>query len=142
MHMRGNPRTMQEAPIYKDVVGEIGDFFQERLEALTSAGISPERIVWDPGIGFGKTLEHNLTLLRSLEQLRVGGRPVLIGLSRKSFISALLGQTAMEKRDVPTVALTAWCARHGADIHRVHQIRPNVQALRMVEALEGSALSG
>ncbi|MGB6222578.1 dihydropteroate synthase [Haloferula sp.] len=135
MHMQGEPRTMQVKPEYGDVLAEVRQFFSVRLADLTAAGIAEEALCFDPGIGFGKTLEHNLELLRGLEQLQVGSCPLLIGLSRKSFIGRLLGSDVLEDRDWPTVALTAWARESGAMIHRVHQVRPNREALQMVEAV-------
>lgn len=139
MHMRGEPRTMQQAPVYEDVVAEVAGFFAERLESLTMAGIAAESLVFDPGIGFGKTLEHNLALLRGLDRLAPGDRPLLIGLSRKRFIGLLLESDDLSEREWPTVALTAWTREQGAMIHRVHEVKPNREALRMVEALRASA---
>jgi dihydropteroate synthase len=138
MHMQGNPRTMQKSPTYEDVVSEIGDFFEERFETLVSAGIESERIVFDPGIGFGKSLRHNLELLNRVEDYRVHGRPILMGLSRKSLIGKLLGDSAMSRREFPTLALTSLTRQRGAMIHRVHQVREAVQVLRMTEAVLGS----
>lgn len=138
MHMQGNPRTMQKSPTYEDVVSEIGDFFEERFETLVSAGIESERIVFDPGIGFGKSLRHNLELLNRVEDYRVHGRPILMGLSRKSLIGKLLGDSAMSRREFPTQALTSLTRQRGAMIHRVHQVREAVQVLRMTEAVLGS----
>ncbi len=135
MHMRGEPRTMQQAPVYHDIVGEVRQFFEERLATCLEAGIAPERLCFDPGIGFGKTLEHNLALLRALGSLRVADRPILLGVSRKSFIGAVLGDPSMEAREWPTVALTAYARQHGVDIVRVHDVRPNREALRMTEAI-------
>lgn len=135
MHMQGEPRTMQASPKYDDVVAEVRGFFEQRLSELTAAGIDRESLCFDPGIGFGKTLEHNLALLRGLEELQVEDRPLLIGLSRKSFIGRLLESDAIDDRDWPTVALTAWTRESGAMIHRVHEVRPNREALRMVEAI-------
>lgn len=135
MHMKGEPRTMQEAPFYKDVVAEVREFFEERFTVLTGHGIDPEAIVWDPGIGFGKTVDHNLSLLRALPDLSVAGRPLLIGVSRKSFIGHLLGGAAPSDRDHATVALTARTREAGAMIHRVHDVRANAEALRMTEAI-------
>lgn len=135
MHMKGVPKTMQAAPQYEDVVADIQSFFAERLETLVQAGIEPERLCWDPGIGFGKRLEDNLELLRATNELGIGSRPVMIGLSRKSFLGTLLEETAMESRDWATVALTAWTREHGGQVHRVHDVRPNREALRMMEAL-------
>lgn len=139
MHMRGEPRTMQQAPVYEDVVAEVAGFFAERLESLAMAGIAEETLVFDPGIGFGKTLEHNLALLRGLDLLAPGERPLLIGLSRKRFIGLLLESDDLSEREWPTVALTAWTREQGAMIHRVHEVKPNREALRMVEALRASA---
>ena len=135
MHMQGNPRTMQKSPTYEDVVSEIGDFFEERFETLVSAGIESERIVFDPGIGFGKSLSHNLELLNRVEDYRVHDRPILMGLSRKSLIGQLLGDSAMTRRESPTQALTSFTRQRGAMIHRVHQVREAVQVLRMTEAV-------
>jgi dihydropteroate synthase len=135
MHMQGDPRTMQLAPAYDDVVGEVRAFFEERLATLAAAGIDPEALCFDPGIGFGKTVEHNLALLRGLGALAVGGRPLLLGVSRKSFIGRVLDSPEVGDRGWPTVALTAWAREAGARIHRVHDVRPNVEALRMVEAI-------
>jgi dihydropteroate synthase len=135
MHMQGDPQTMQLQPRYRDVVAEVRAFFEERLEQLVEAGVAEEAICFDPGIGFGKTMEHNLALLRKLDALQVGGRPLLIGLSRKSFIGRLLESEAMADREWPTVALTAWTRSQGARIHRVHDVRPNHEALRMAEAI-------
>lgn len=135
MHMQGTPRTMQRQPAYADVVADVRAFLEQRLAALIRAGIDPDRVVLDPGFGFGKTLEHNLALLRSLPQLRVGGRPLLVGVSRKSMISLILGSARLEDREWPTVALTSFAREQGAGIVRVHDVRPNVEAMRMTEAI-------
>jgi len=138
MHMQGNPRTMQKIPCYEDVVAEVREFFAKRLDALTGVGIAAESICFDPGIGFGKNLEHNLALLRSLDSLAVSGRPLLLGVSRKSFISRLLGTADLVDREWPTVALTSAAREQGVMLHRVHSVKPNVEALKMVEAILGS----
>lgn len=135
MHMQGDPRTMQVAPVYTDVVDEVVAFFEERIATLTAAGIDRECLCLDPGIGFGKTVDHNLALLRALPRMSVGGRPVLLGVSRKSFIGKTLGSTDLADRDWPTVAITAWAREAGARIHRVHEVKPNAEALRMTEAI-------
>lgn len=135
MHMQGEPRTMQISPSYENVVEEIREFFVERFDTLTSAGISVDSLCFDPGIGFGKALEHNLALLHSLEQLSTAGRPLLLGVSRKSFLAKLLGEDELAKREWPTVALTSLGREKGAMIHRVHSVRDNYQALRMTEAI-------
>ena len=137
MHMQGEPRTMQAAPHYEDVVAEVREFFNERLVFLTNAGIDPEALCFDPGIGFGKTLDHNLALLRTLDTLAPAGRPLLLGVSRKSFIGKLLGSDDLSLRDWPTVAITSQAREMGVMLHRVHAVRANVEALRMTEAILG-----
>lgn len=139
MHMQGDPRTMQKNPCYQaggGVVTAVGAFFGERLDALTSRGIDPDCICFDPGIGFGKTLDHNLELLRRLGELQ-RLRPVLLGVSRKSFIGKLTGEDDPGKRDRATAAITALAYRQGVRLHRVHDVAGNVQALRIAEAMEG-----
>jgi dihydropteroate synthase len=135
MHMQGEPRTMQKQPRYGDVVEEVAEFLAARLDFLAGAGIDPECLCFDPGIGFGKSLGHNLELLRELGRLAPAGRPLLLGVSRKSFIGKLLGDDDLSLREWPTVAITAWAREAGARIHRVHAVRPNLEAMRMVEAL-------
>lgn len=135
MHMQGSPRTMQKNPTYRDVVIEVRAFFEERLDTLSNQGIAADCLCFDPGIGFGKRLEHNLALLRALKDLSPACRPLLLGISRKSFIGMLLGGSDMELRDWPTVALTAHTRQQGVMLHRVHEVEPNLQALRMVEAV-------
>jgi dihydropteroate synthase len=137
MHMQGSPRTMQKAPRYSDVVAEVREFFEERLVTLTAAGIPRDALCFDPGIGFGKTLDHNLALLRSMGELSVGGRPLLLGVSRKSFIGKILGTDDLNDREWPTVAITARAREMGVMLHRVHSVRPNLEALRMTEAILG-----
>lgn len=138
MHMKGEPRTMQSSPSYVDVVREVREFFEERFATLTAAGIAAEAICFDPGIGFGKTVEHNLQLLRSLDQLVVAGCPILLGVSRKSFIGRILGDNDLSLREWPTVAITTHGRELGAMIHRVHAVKPNVDALRMIEAIRAA----
>lgn len=135
MHMQGTPRSMQVAPSYGDVVEEIKAFFCERWESLTAAGISSEALCFDPGIGFGKSLEHNLALLRGLEKIAVHNRPLLLGISRKSFLGKMLACDKLSSREWPTVALTARAREHGVMLHRVHAVRQNLEALRMIEAI-------
>ena len=139
MHMRGTPASMQQDPAYQDVVTEVRSYFERRLHVLTDAGIDPARIVFDPGFGFGKTLDHNLQLLRHLPDLRIADRPLLVGISRKSMLSLLSGLDTVADRHWPTVALTAWLREQGADIHRVHEVAPNAQSLRMIEAIIASS---
>jgi dihydropteroate synthase len=137
MHMQGTPETMQSAPRYQDVVAEVNLFFSKRLEELTSLGIAEESLCFDPGIGFGKRLEHNLELLRNLVRFSKLGRPILLGLSRKSLIGEILGNPDMTMREWPTIALTAMAREQGVLLHRVHSVKPAVQALRMTEAILG-----
>lgn len=134
MHMQGTPGTMQDAPRYDDVAGEIMDFFGERIGWLTSNGVARERIVIDPGIGFGKTLEHNLEILRNIQRFKETGCPVLIGHSRKSFIGKMLG-LEVDRRDCATAMLSLHCAMAGADILRVHDVALNKQAVQLASQL-------
>lgn len=135
MHMQGTPRTMQSAPHYEDVVREVADFFAERLRTLAAAGIDADALCFDPGIGFGKNLDHNLALLRALDRISAGDRPILLGISRKSFIGKLLGTDDLAAREWPTIAITANAREKGIMLHRVHSVRPNLEALRMTEAI-------
>ena len=137
MHMLGEPLKMQDAPGYGDVVAEVRQFFLDRLSVSLECGIEVEKIVFDPGIGFGKTVSHNLSLLRNLALLRPIKRPMLIGVSRKSFIGKILGSDAPNERFWPTMALTAYCREAGAEIIRVHDVLANTQSLRMMEAIRG-----
>jgi dihydropteroate synthase len=134
-HMQGNPRTMQANPRYDDVVSEVADFFRQQYACVLECGIDPMAIAFDPGIGFGKTLEHNLELLAQLEGIRVHSRPLVVGVSRKSFLAQLTGLTEMSDRLAPAVALTSLLRTRGAGIFRVHDVKENVSALRVTEAL-------
>jgi dihydropteroate synthase len=135
MHMLGNPRTMQADPTYDNVVTEIGAFFEERLATLNAGGVDKESIVFDPGIGFGKTLKHNLELLRHPDRIIVGERPLLLGISRKSLLGTLTGTDQANERDWSTVAVTSLTRELGIPLHRVHDVKANVEALRMIEAM-------
>ena len=137
MHMQGEPRTMQVAPTYDDVVEEVGNFFRQALARSVACGIDPMRIALDPGIGFGKTPEHNRRLLAELSAFLEFGRPLLVGVSRKSFLGWLAGSSAMDDRFWPGVALTSLCRERGARILRVHDVKPHTEALRMTEAILG-----
>ena len=139
MHMQGTPRTMQESPRYDDVVTEVADFFRQQYRVALDSGIDPMAIAFDPGIGFGKTLAHNLALLRNLEALRIDDRPIVVGVSRKSFLAKMIGAEPMADRLAPTIASTALLRERGADILRVHDVKPNAAALRTAEALMGGA---
>ena len=134
MHMQGEPRTMQEAPHYDDVVRDVHGFLAQRAAACAAAGIARERIVLDPGFGFGKTLEHNLALLRALPALRTLGYPVLAGLSRKGSLGRITGRPADERLAASLAAALAAVAR-GAAIVRVHDVRETVDALRVWSAI-------
>ena len=135
MHMQGNPRTMQIAPHYVDLVSEVADFFLQQHAHALECGIDPMAIAFDPGIGFGKTLEHNLELIDKLGALRVQERPLVVGVSRKAFLGKLVGSSAMSDRLAPTVALTSLLRSRGANIIRVHDVKENVDALRVTEAV-------
>jgi dihydropteroate synthase len=135
MHMQGEPRTMQQSPHYGDVVVEVRDFLAERLDACVRAGIPRQRLLVDPGFGFGKTLAHNLRLLRHLSSLLDLQTPILIGISRKSMIGALLGDASVERRLFGSVAAAVIAAMAGAAIIRAHDVRATVDALKLVSAL-------
>lgn len=134
MHIQGTPRTMQAEPHYDDVVGEICEYFAERLATLEQAGIAPERIVLDPGIGFGKTAQHNLEILSNISAFQALGRPVLIGHSRKRFLKKLI-QREVDERLFGTVGVTLALARQHVDLVRVHDVAANRDALAAYQAV-------
>jgi dihydropteroate synthase len=134
MHMQGRPRTMQEAPTYGDVVGDVKAFLAERIEFAAGEGIAEERVWVDPGIGFGKTLEHNLELLRRLGELRDLGRPICVGTSRKSFIGKITGRE-VDERLGGTIASNVLALAGGAEVFRVHDVREVREALTLAEAV-------
>lgn len=134
MHMQGTPTDMQVDPHYDDVVSEIKDFFRERLAWAENNGVSGKRFIVDPGIGFGKTVRHNLTILKRLQEFTDLNCPVLIGHSRKSFIGKLLGSEVAD-RDTATAAVSALCVQKGVAILRVHDVEKTVQAVRLAEAI-------
>jgi dihydropteroate synthase len=136
MHMPGNPRTMQDDPRYEDVVEDVKAFLAERMEFAVGQGIEEERIWLDPGIGFGKTLEHNLELLRRLGELRELGRPLVVGTSRKSFIGKVDGSD-VEDRIGGSIATSVLAAAEGADVLRVHDVAEMAQALAVTNAVLG-----
>ena len=138
MHIKGTPKTMQENPHYEDVVKEISEYFEERINYALSQGISEKRIILDPGIGFGKRLEDNLEILRRIEEFKSLGFPLLIGASRKSFIGHTLDGAPPEDRLEGTLAVTAWCCMRGVDIIRVHDVKENKRVLKMIEKLKKS----
>jgi dihydropteroate synthase len=136
MHMAGSPRTMQQNPVYGDVVDEVKAFLAERMDTALAAGIAEERIWLDPGIGFGKTAEHNLELLRRLAELRELGRPLVVGTSRKSFIGKLDGSGASERLG-GTIASSVLAAAEGAEVLRVHDVAELGQAMAVAAAILG-----
>ena len=135
MHMQGTPRTMQAQPRYTDVVAEISDFFRQQYARAIGLNIDPMAIAFDPGIGFGKTVEHNLELLARLERLRPHDRALVVGVSRKSFLGKLIGSPEISNRLAPAIALTSLLRARGADVFRVHDVKENVYALRVTEAI-------
>ncbi len=139
MHMQGTPRTMQKAPHYDDVVTEVANFFRQQYARAVECGIEPMAIAFDPGIGFGKTLEHNLELLRNLPRLRIDNRPLVVGVSRKSFLGKMIGSPEMSHRTTPTIAFTTLLRERGANVIRVHDVKPNADALRTTEAFLATA---
>jgi len=141
MHMQGEPRTMQANPHYDDVVREVGDFLQARVAALVQAGIVADRIVVDPGFGFGKTVAHNYALLRELQALVARGRPVLAGLSRKSMLGAVTGR-AVEDRVMASAAAALLAVERGARIVRVHDVAATRDALQVWAALGNEEQKG
>lgn len=138
MHMQGEPGTMQQRPQYTDVVAEVRAFFEQRVQLALDSGIALNRICLDPGIGFGKTTQHNLALIAGLESLRVHNLPMLMALSRKRFLGELVGDAAMARTSpLPTVAMSLQAADRGADMHRVHDVAELLAALRLRAAVAG-----
>lgn len=137
MHMQGDPQTMQVRPGYADVVGEVVEFLWDRLHRIEESGVTRDQVVLDPGIGFGKSLDHNLALLAHIDRLRPLGRPVLLGVSRKSFLGRVMG--APEGERLPgALACSVWGASQGVQLFRTHDVAPTVQALRTLEALSAN----
>ena len=134
MHMRGAPLTMQQRPEYGDVLAEVLDFLRERSEALQALGVADERIVLDPGIGFGKSVEHNIELLRRQRELLALGRPLLVGWSRKSTLGAITGRAAPQERVAASLAAALAAVESGASIVRVHDVAATVDALKVWRA--------
>lgn len=139
MHMKGTPKTMQISPQYTDVVSEVRDYLRGRVKALVAAGVEFERIAVDPGIGFGKLLDHNLALIAQLPVLRQIGRPIVLGLSRKSFLGHLTG-LEVGQRLIPGIAATAYAVVRGAQVIRTHDVRETRLALKVVNALHEAQL--
>jgi dihydropteroate synthase len=139
MHMKGTPLTMQCAPFYHDVVAEVAYFFRQQYACAIKFDLDPMTLAFDPGIGFGKTLEHNLALLKNLPRLRVNNRPIVVGVSRKSFLGKISGHNgSIHHRLLPTVAFTSLLRMNGADVLRVHDVEENVEALRVADALRST----
>jgi dihydropteroate synthase len=139
MHMLGEPATMQSAPHYQDVTIEVARFLRERMDAAEAAGVRRSKMLLDPGIGFGKTIEHNLQLLQDLNTLAEIGPPLVVGTSRKGFIGKVTGESAESGRPFGTAATVAWAASHGASIVRVHDVKPMAQVVKMVRAIQSKA---
>jgi dihydropteroate synthase len=139
MHMQGTPRDMQVNPAYGDLLAEVTGFLRERIEWAAARGVPRERLIVDPGIGFGKTVAHNLKIIKHLSNLKELGCPVLVGLSRKAFIGKILGIEEADARDQASGFLSALCAAKGAAILRVHDVRGTIQAVRLLEAVENAA---
>jgi dihydropteroate synthase len=135
MHIQGTPENMQRAPSYVDVIAEISDYFQERIDYALSHGIKKEKLILDPGIGFGKRLEDNIAILRNLKQFAEFDLPILVGLSRKSFLGLLSGEKIPEQREAETIAANLIAVRNGADIIRVHNVDHAVKALKIWQSL-------
>ncbi|CAN5656451.1 dihydropteroate synthase [soil metagenome] len=135
MHMLGEPKTMQQEPHYDDVVREVQDFLAERAVHAEDSGVEPDRIILDPGIGFGKTLDHNLALLKNLDAIAELGYPVLVGASRKRFIGSISNVEEAKNRVAGTVATSVLAYERGANILRVHDVRANREALEVAEAI-------
>jgi dihydropteroate synthase len=135
MHMQGTPQTMQRNPHYDDVVREVADFFRQQYARALECGIDSMAIAFDPGVGFGKTVEHNLALLANLSRLRIDNRPIVVGVSRKSSLGQMIGSAEMSDRLAPTIAFTALLRERGANVLRVHDVKENAAALRVTERL-------
>ena len=136
MHMQGTPETMQQNPCYDDVVSEVTEYLRQRIEAAVEAGIARENIIVDPGFGFGKTLQHNLLLLKSLAQLKALDVPLLVGMSRKSMIGTILNKP-LDQRLYGSISTAVIAAMKGADIIRVHDVAQTIDALAIVDAVNG-----
>lgn len=139
MHMKGTPAIMQNAPHYADVVEEVRVFFEQSLQTCIQEGVNPEQLIFDPGIGFGKTLQHNFLLLKNLSRLRVAQRPLALGVSRKSFLSRATECEDMQARLWPTIAVSSYAFDQKVSILRVHDVAQNAAALRVRMAIESAS---
>jgi dihydropteroate synthase len=143
MHMRGEPRTMQDDPHYDDVVAEVGDHLHERVDAARAAGVRADAMLVDPGIGFGKTVAHNLSLLGAITELAErAGAPLLLGTSRKSFLGRILGGASVDEREEATLATTVWAFVSGVRVVRVHDVEQSARAARLLDVLERATPEG
>ena len=136
MHMQGMPKTMQQNPAYREVVSEIRDFLSERIQFALGSGVAADKIMIDPGIGFGKTLQHNIEILRRLKEFKVLGFPLVVGTSRKAFIGKILNKDRPSDRGNGTLAAVIWTALNGANILRVHDVKQTAEALKILGALQ------
>jgi dihydropteroate synthase len=136
MHMRGQPATMQNDPVYSDVVADVATHLRQRAAAAIAAGVADHRILLDPGIGFGKTIDHNLELLRRLKAFADSGRPLVLGTSRKGFLGKIAGESDARERLFGTAASVAWCVANGAAVVRVHDVEPMAKVVRTVRAIQ------
>lgn len=138
MHMQGNPKTMQNNPIYTDVIDEIKHFFEQRIEACINAGMSQNKIILDPGFGFGKTLNHNLEILRRLDEFKSFGLKILVGISRKSMIGSMLNNRNTDGRTIGSVTAAIIASQNGANIVRVHDILETKDAFKVLQSVAGA----
>jgi dihydropteroate synthase len=136
MHMQGQPATMQDNPTYRNVVEEVASFLTGRAEAARAAGVEAHRILLDPGIGFGKTIDHNLELLRRLSELVKLGKPLVLGTSRKGFLGRIAGEGEPRERVFSTAASVAWCVANQAAVVRVHDVEPMARVVRTIRAIQ------
>ena len=139
MHLKGTPATMQDNPVYRDVMAEVMESLRQRIETALSAGIDRSKILIDPGIGFGKTMNHNLELIRRLGELAALGPPVVVGASRKGFMGRITGEDLASGRRFATAATVAWAVTNHAALVRVHDVGPMAQVVRMIEAIQRGA---
>ena len=135
MHMKGTPQDMQKNPFYEDVIEEVTEFFEERIAACLKGGIKKQNIILDVGIGFGKTVNHNLEVLKNLPKFKAMGFPMLLGVSRKSFISTISKQEPADQRLPGSLAGALWGLEHGVDILRVHDVKETIQAVSVYQAI-------
>jgi dihydropteroate synthase len=142
MHMQGKPATLQQSPHYDDVVAEVKAYLAQRAAAARSAGIAPHRILLDPGIGFGKTVEHNLLLLRDLRMLAELPHPLVLGTSRKSFIGKITGDTEPSQRVMGTAATVAWCVANRAAVVRVHDVEAMNKVVKVIVSIQRPGMGG